>query len=100
MGGQAMQDLQIAHVNEHGTYFVIVPVESSFGAQTRVAQEAAIDQLRLAAMSARLNGTVVPVWQDGNRLAFRAPQRFHGFFKSLSLPLVHSKLNATLSCHG
>lgn len=95
-----MSDLQIAHVNEHGTYFVIVPVESSFGAQTRVAQEEVIDRLRFAAMSARLNGTVVPVWEDGHRLAFRAPQRFHGFFKSLSLPQIRSKLNATLSCQA
>lgn len=95
-----MSDLQIAHVHEHGTYFVIVPVESSFGAQPRVAQEEIIDRLRFAAMTARLNGTVVPVWQDGNRLAFRAPQRFHSFFKSLSLPLIRSKLNATLTCQS
>lgn len=93
-----MTELQIAHWHERGTYFVIVPVESSFGTQSRVAQEEEIDRLRFAAMSADLNGTVVPVWQDGNRLAFRAPQRFHSFFKSLSLPLINSKLNATLSC--
>lgn len=95
-----MTKLQIAHVNERGTFFVIVPVENSFGAQTRVAQEAEIDRLRFAAMSARLSGTVVPVWEDGNRLAFRAPQRFHSFFKSLSLQLIRSKLNATLSFQG
>jgi len=93
-----MMDLRIAHLNERGDFFVIVPVESSFGAQSRVAQEAAIDRMRLAAMTARLNGTVVPVWQDGNRLAFRAPQRFHSFFRSLSLPIIRSKLNATLTC--
>ena len=92
-----MPDLPIAHMSERGTYFVIVPVESSFGAQSRVVQEAEIDRLRLAAMSARLNGTVVPVWNDGDRLAFRAPQRFHAFFRSLSLPLILSRLNATLS---
>lgn len=95
-----MPDLQIAHLREHGTYFVIVPVESTFGMQSRVAQEEAIDRLRVAAMSVDLNGTVVPVWQDGNRLAFRAPQRFHGFLRSLSLPLINSKLNATLPCQG
>lgn len=98
MGGLAMSHLRIAHINEQGTYFVIIPVENSFGAQPRVAQEASIDQWRLAAMSARLSGTVVPVWQNGDRLAFRAPQRFHGFFKSLSLPLVLGMLNETLSC--
>ena len=95
-----MTDLQIAYLSERGNYFVIVPVESSFGAQSRVAQEAAIDRMRLAAMSARLSGTVVPVWEDGDRLVFRAPQRFHSFFRSLSLPLIRSKLNATLSCQG
>lgn len=98
--GLSMADLQIAHVNECGNYFVIVPVESSFGTQTRVAQEAAIDRMRLAAMSARLSGTVVPVWEDGDKLVFRAPQRFHSFFRSMSLSLIRSKLNATLTCQG
>lgn len=93
-----MSYLRIAHINEQGTYFVIVPVETSFGSQPRVAQEASIDRWRLAAMSARINGTVVPVWENGDRLAFRAPQRFHAFFKSLSLPLVLGMLNETLSC--
>ncbi|MGO4171469.1 hypothetical protein [Bosea sp. TAF32] len=93
-----MMEMQIAHLNERGNFFVIVPVESSFGAQSRVAQEAAIDRMRLAAMAAHLNGTVVPVWQHGDRLAFRAPQRFHSFFRSLSLPIIRSKLNATLPC--
>jgi len=68
-----MPSFQTAHIHEQGVDLIIVPVNASFGHKPESEQVEMIDAMQLAANSAGLAGTVVPIWQIGSRTVFIAP---------------------------
>lgn len=95
-----MQRIPIAHINEQGQNIIIVPLDQSYGYKSVVEQRRVILALQSAASSARLVGTIVPVWNAGSgRMGFIAPEPWYGFFQSLSLPVIVRLLNRELICH-
>ena len=94
-----MPTYKVAHVKEQGIDLIIIPLESNFGRKTKQQQDEITSQLQIAANSAGLAGTVVPVWEQGaGRMAFRAPDRWHPFFKSLTWAQVLRSVNREISC--
>lgn len=94
-----MSRFKIAHIREQGQNMIIVPLDRSFGYKSREEQAQVRNALQLSASSAGLAGTVVPVWDSGGgRMAFIAPTPWHGFFQSLSLPMVARMINRELRC--
>jgi hypothetical protein len=92
-----MPRFKIAHVREQGVDMIIVPLDGSFEHKSSTDQQQTVLALQARARAAGLAGTVVPVWaQSGGRMRFIAPQRWHPFFQSLSLPFVYSAINREL----
>ncbi|QDU45219.1 hypothetical protein Mal52_37100 [Symmachiella dynata] len=92
-----MPSFKCAHVREQGVDLVIAPVNSSFGRKSDTDQQETIDAMQLAAKSAGLAGTVVPIWNIGNRTVFIAPPNWHPFFKSISWNDVLASVNKEIS---
>lgn len=92
------QRFKIAHVTEQGVDLIIVPLEPAFNHKSLQQQRQFIGALQGYADEAGLAGTVVPVWQNGGRMQFIAPQGFHPFFRSISWNVVISNLNKELIC--
>lgn len=92
-----MSQFKIAHIREQGINLIIIPLESDFENKSNDAQQEIIDSLQLAASSAGLAGTVVPVWRTGRQHSFIAPNRWHPFFRSLSWNQIISNLNKVLT---
>jgi len=92
-----MPRYNIAHIREQGQDIIIVPLESSFGHASSSRQQETIDTLQAHARSAKLAGTVVPVWDGGGGdMGFLAPRQWHPFFNGLSLEMVSQSLNREL----
>ncbi|MDT3749759.1 MULTISPECIES: hypothetical protein [Pseudomonas] len=77
-----MAKYKIAHVHRSGQDMIVFPLDSSFGRKTGTEQQEIVDSLQQAAWSANLAGTVVAIWQSGNRVHFHAPTAWHPFFRS------------------
>lgn len=93
-----MTRLKIAHIREQGANMIIVPMESHFGRKSQFDQNSIISELQARSLSAGLAGRVIPVWDSGGgRMAFIAPENWHGFFRSISLPFVWRNINKELS---
>ncbi|MER8921687.1 hypothetical protein [Mesorhizobium sp. M0802] len=76
-----MTKLKIAHIHEQGQDMIIAPLDGSFDHKTSSQQQALIAEIQLAAGSAGLKGTVVPVWIAGSgKIKFIAPGPWHSFF--------------------
>lgn len=93
-----MKKFPIAHIKEQGVDLIIIPLDSSFGRRSERDQSQIINKLQDCASSAKLIGTVVPVWQDGQRMMFIAPNNWHPFFKSLTWSLIQANINKELLC--
>ena len=92
-----MPKFDIAHIREQGVDLIIIPLDDSFRFKSGKDQETAIAELQARASTAGLAGTVVPVWDNGGgRMAFRAPNNFHPFFKSIDLIFVATNINREL----
>jgi hypothetical protein len=91
-----MPHFKVAHVREQGVDLIIIPLDSNFGAKSQSEQHGAISELQVRASSAGLAGKVVPVWDNGGRMAFIAPPNWHPFFKDLNLGFVAQNLNREL----
>ena len=92
-----MPSFKCAHVREQGVDLVIVPLDSSFGHKTEAEQHELIDAMQIAANSAGLAGTVVPIWTLGNRTVFIGPPNWHPFFKSITWNDVLASVNKEIS---
>lgn len=92
-----MPTFDAAHVREQGVDLIIVPLDSSFGQKPEAEQLAIIDEMQVAATSAGLAGTVVPIWSTGNRTVFIAPKNWHPFFQSITWPQVLARVNQRIS---
>jgi hypothetical protein len=93
-----MPSYKVAWFKEQGIDLIVVPLDSGFARQTDQEQTQTATQLQLAANLAGLGGTVVPVWDAGaGRMGFRAPERWHPFFKSLTLGRVFANINREIS---
>lgn len=93
-----MPRLKIAHIFQQGQNAIIIPLESSFGANPLSRQQEISAELQMRANAAGLIGIVVPVWDGGQgRMAFLAPQNWHPFFRSITLQWVAANLNRELS---
>jgi hypothetical protein len=92
-----MPRYDVAHIREQGTDLIIIPLESSFGAQSPATQHQTIDELQIRANSAGLKGTVVPVWNSGGRMAFIVPPNWRSFFSSINLQFVAANINRYIS---
>jgi len=93
-----MNKFKIAHLREQGVDLIIIPLDSAFGRKSQSDQQEVIASLQACAEGAKLAGTVVPVWQTGNRMQFIAPTKWHPFFKSLSWNQITANINKELSC--
>ena len=92
-----MPRFKVAHIKEQGIDLIIIPLGNSFRIKSEREQRGVIDELRMRAANAGLDGTVVPVWDNGGgRMAFIAPTNWHPFFKSISLPFVATNINREL----
>ena len=95
-----MSSYDVAHIRQSGVDLIIIPLDRSFGFKPTSEQHRVTNQLQLAARSAGLAGTVVPVWDaGGGRMAFIAPRPWHPFFSSIGLHDVAMNINLTLTCH-
>jgi hypothetical protein len=92
-----MPAYDIVCTREQGVDLIIVPLDEAFEGKTRAEQNATIVDLQRHARDAGLVGTVIPVWGSGGCLRFIAPPYWHPFFQTLSLRLVLSSINQTLS---
>ena len=92
-----MPRFRIAHLREQGQDMIIVPLESQFGNQPDGTQHAIIGELQAHARGAGLAGRIVAVWESGGRMHFIAPQPWHSFFQSLSMPGILRNINKELS---
>ncbi|NHQ83189.1 hypothetical protein HA051_16615 [Chromobacterium vaccinii] len=93
-----MSTFKVAHIREQGIDLIITPLNSSFGRQTDQEQQDVIATLQMCASSAGLKGTVVPAWQEGGRVRFIAPTRWHPFFKSINWNYIVQNINRELTC--
>lgn len=91
------EKFKVAHIREQGIDLVIIPLNAEFGRKQSSDQQEIIDQLQFASSSAGLAGTVVPVWRDGGRQGFIAPERWHPFFKSISWNQILASVNKELT---
>jgi hypothetical protein len=90
---------KVAHIREQGVDLIIIPLDSQFRFKPDADQQQTIAVLQACATSAGLQGTVVPVWDNGGgRMAFRAPQNWHPFFQGISLGFVAANINRELTC--
>jgi hypothetical protein len=85
-----MPRLKVAHLREQGQDMIVVPLDREPSHGTTAAIQA-------AASSADLAGQVVPVWQQGSSVYFRAPQPWHPFFRNITWNWVIGNLNRELS---
>lgn len=93
-----MPTFEVAHINEQGIDLIIVLVSNSFGGLGTAEQKRQTGLLQVAATSAGMAGTVVPVWEDGfGSLAFLAPREWHPFFESLTTNDLLRNVNRTLT---
>jgi hypothetical protein len=89
-----MPRYSVAHVRERGTDLIIVPLQSSFGRKTLQLQQEQASELQARASAAGLAGSVVPVWDSGDRrMAFLAPHNWHQYFRRLELREVFANIN-------
>lgn len=94
-----METFQIAHIREQGVDLVITPLDTEFGLRTQTEQRRIAALLQACAKNAGLEGTVVPVWDNGDgRMAFLAPREFHPFLRTIDLSFVMANINRTLKC--
>jgi hypothetical protein len=97
-----MPTFRIAHIRRkddrgQDVDLIIIPLDSSFAYKPPQEQREIIFDLQSRSEAAGLAGTVVPVWDAGNRrMAFIAPQNWHPFFQSVSLQWVFANINRDL----
>jgi hypothetical protein len=95
---QAMPTFQVAHLKHEGQDVIIVPVDRSFAARAPGEQARIQEAFQRSATTAKLPGVVIPVWEDASgRMAFRAPQAWQAFLKTIDMVYVATALNHTLS---
>jgi hypothetical protein len=93
-----MPTVKLAHIREQGNDIIIVPLDSAYGRQTEGQQEAELLELQARASASGLKGHVVIVWDaGGGRMGFRAPPKWHPFFRSIGLQFVLANLNRELT---
>jgi hypothetical protein len=94
-----MGSFDVAHLHEQGQDMIIIPLDRQFQFKSDEEQDEIHDSLQVCASAAGLRGTVVLVWDGGGgRMAFRAPQPWHPFFRSINLAVVAQNINRTLTC--
>jgi hypothetical protein len=95
---EAMPTFQVAHLQRDGKDVIIVPVDRSFAARSPGEQARIQEAFQKSAAAAKIPGVVVPVWEDASgRMAFRAPQSWQPFMKTIDMVYVATALNKTLS---
>jgi hypothetical protein len=93
-----MPTFQVAHLKQNGQDVIIVPVDRSFAARSPAEQARIQEAFQRSAGSAKIPGVVVPVWEDASgRMAFRAPEAWQTFLKTIDMVYVATALNRTLS---
>lgn len=92
-----MPNLKLAHVRQQGVNLIIAPLNSDFGRKTLQEQQEIVGEIQDRSNAAGLAGTVVPVWDNGGRMAFIAPKNWHPFFSRLSLRAVWASVNKEIS---
>ena len=94
-----MESFEIAHINEQGVDLILIPLNNSFGYKTQNEQNQITKKLQACAISARLKGTVIPIWIDSlNRMKFIAPQNYFPFLESINYDFVLANINKKLTC--
>ncbi|MBB6097445.1 hypothetical protein HNR42_000862 [Deinobacterium chartae] len=93
-----MATFRIAQVEEEGVKLLLVPLERKFGTLTDAQRAQFVARLQACAQSARLEGTVIPVWEDSNRAQFIAPQKWHGLVRKYSLLKIYASISGELEC--
>ena len=88
---------KIAHIRQQGVDLIIVPLDEAFGRKNETEQHEIIAALQIAASSAGLAGTVVPMWLNGGRTKFIAPQPWHPFFRGLGWNQLLANCNRVLT---
>jgi len=93
-----MNKFKIAHIKEQGVNLIIIPLDTSFGRKPKDEQEGIMMTLQRCASAAGLAGSVVPVWKEGSKSAFLAPQNWHPFLKSVMWEAIMLSINKELTC--
>lgn len=88
-----MHWFQIAHLNVKGNDIIIVPFGTRFSMKNKTDREETVRGVQRAAKEAGLKGTVVPVWPVEQGIQFIAPEPWHPFFRSITMPWVEQNLN-------
>ena len=95
---EAMPTFQVAHLRQDGQDVIIVPVDRAFAARSSAEQTRIQEAFQRSATAAKIPGVVVPVWEDATgHMAFRAPQTWQAFLKTIDMVYVATALNKTLS---
>jgi hypothetical protein len=93
-----MPKLDVAHVREQGQDMIIVPLDDNFDQKSSSQQNAAVNQIQIAARSAGLAGRVVAIWESsGGRVKLIAPPQWHAFFRDIDLGWVMRNVNKSIS---
>jgi hypothetical protein len=92
-----MPRYEVAHIREHGTDIVIIPLEPTFDSKSPAEKTRTRDELQLKATAAGLAGTVALVWEHNDRMAFFGPNNLHTYLGSLNMALVLQSVNKFIS---
>ena len=94
-----MQTFDVAYFKRQDQAVILVVVGPSFTSMGEADKTRACAALQTCARSARLDGTVVPVWDDHSGWPrFWAPPEWHPFFESLTWQNVADNINGSLQC--
>jgi hypothetical protein len=92
-----MPSIRVVQLREQDQDMVIVIMDPAFARASPTQQEATISQLQTRSDACGLKGTIAMVWDAGGKLDYLVPQPWHGFFRSLTLEDVRSRINAVIS---
>ncbi len=92
-----MPRFKVAHLREQGQDIVVILVNAEFAFKPADEQSNIISKLQRQSTSAGMKGTVVPVWQSGDRMSFVAPKQWHRFFQSLSFEAIQKNINREIA---
>lgn len=92
-----MPHFKVAHVRQEGADLLLIPLDPSFGLQSKTVQDATIAELQKHAAEEDLRGTVIPVWSSGgNHMAFIAQATLRPFLQSIGLTWVNARATRAL----
>lgn len=92
-----MPSFSVAHIREQGQNMLLFPLDRRFGHKSDADQQDVLSELEFRAHDAGLAGEAVALWENGNRMHFLGPPRWHNFLGSINMRFVLANVNKKIS---